>query len=252
MRDQHFFAEALLSASGDDFCGNACEVAIAFAVFGAESQRHQCRAARLECDAELLGDVIAKRGRPHLGDRESASGDYQRWSGKLRILRGYCEAKIVSDFLNMRVEEDFYACSGAFFFEQCDDLLRGAIAEELAKRLLVIGDLVFFNERDEILRGVASQCGFGEVGIGGEKILRRAVEVRKIATATTGDENLFADAVSVIENSNALAAFRGFDGAHQASGTSSENDCVKFVGCSIGHWMEIDTVLLSLLCATEH
>jgi hypothetical protein len=38
----------------------------------------------------------------------------------------------------------------ALGFQHVGDVLRGAVAEELAKRFLVVGDAMFFYQRDEV------------------------------------------------------------------------------------------------------
>lgn len=65
------------------------------------------------------------------------------------------------------------------------------------------------------------------MGIGGEEILRLAMKVSKVAAASAGDENLFPQAVGVFEHSDAAPAFSRFDGAHQASCATADNDCIE-------------------------
>ena len=58
------------------------------------------------------------------------------------------------DLLNICVQED--ACSGmrALGFEHAKNVAGRAVAEKLAQSLLVIWDVVLFDEGDEILWGV--------------------------------------------------------------------------------------------------
>jgi hypothetical protein len=60
-------------------------------------------------------------------------------------------------------------------------------------------------------------------------VLRLGVEIRKIATATTGDEDLLADFFGAFEEHNAAAALSGFDGAHESGSAAAENNHVKVV-----------------------
>ncbi len=81
---------------------------------------------------------------------------------------------------------------------------------------------MLLDEGDEIGGRVAGQGGFGEMGIGGEEILRLGMEVGEVAAASTGDEDFFADAVGVFEDGDASAAFGGFDGAESAGGAGAD------------------------------
>ena len=94
----------------------------------------------------------------------------------------------------------------------------------------MVGDAVLFDERDEVLRGVAGEGGLGEVGVGGEEVFRAGVEVGEVAAASAGDEDLLAGAVGVVEEEDAAAAAAGFDGGHQAGGSGSEDEDV-----GVGH-----------------
>jgi len=87
----------------------------------------------------------------------------------------------------------------------------------------VVGDAVFFYQSDEIGGCVAGQGGFGEVGIGGKKILRLTVGVGEVAAASAGDEDFLADAVGVFEDCDAAAALGGFDGAEEAGGAGADH-----------------------------
>ncbi len=73
---------------------------------------------------------------------------------------------------------------------------------------------MFSHKRDEIIGRVSSQRGFCEVRIGGDEIFRSAINVGEVAASSTGDEDFFADALSVIEKGDAASALAGFDCAH--------------------------------------
>src|SRR3546814_8090732 len=74
--------------------------------------------------------------------------------------------------------------------QQVDDLLRGAVAEELAERLLVPGDAGRVDPRDEILLGVALQRRDTEARVLRQKVRRRAVQVGEVAAPAAGDADL--------------------------------------------------------------
>jgi hypothetical protein len=55
------------------------------------------------------------------------------------------------------------------------------------------------------------------------------VQIREVAAAATGDQDLFADAIGPLQYSNASSASSGFDGAHQAGRARAENHNVERV-----------------------
>jgi hypothetical protein len=134
----------------------------------------------------------------------------------------------------MRVESWMRALRvGALAQQQVEDVVGGAVAEELAEGLLVVGDAVLLDQGEEVLRGVAGERGLGEVRVGGEEVFRRGVEVGEVAAASAGDEDFLAGTVGVVEDEGAAAAAAGFDGAHEACGSGSEDEDVDFFHGSI-------------------
>ncbi len=76
---------------------------------------------------------------------------------------------------------------------------------------------------DEVARCVAGERRAGEVWVGGEKPVGCAVEVGEVAAATAGDEDLFADAIGMIENEDAAATLTRSDGGHQTCCSGAEH-----------------------------
>jgi hypothetical protein len=103
------------------------------------------------------------------------------------------------------------------------------VAEELAEGFFVVGDSVFFDQRDEVRGCVTSQGGLGEVRIFGKEVFRLAVKIREVAAAAAGDENFFADFFGALEEHDTAAALSRFDGAQESSGATAEKDYVKIV-----------------------
>ncbi len=99
--------------------------------------------------------------------------------------------------------EDADACVFALAFEHGDDVLRGAVAEELAEGLLVVRDAVLLDQGDDVGGREAGEGGFGEVRVRGEEVFGAGVDVGEVAAAAAGDEDLLADAVGVIEDEDA-------------------------------------------------
>ncbi len=85
---------------------------------------------------------------------------------------------------------------------------------------------MFFDQPHEVGGGVAGERRLGEVGIGGEEVLRTGVQVCEIAAAATRDQYLLADSICAFKHHDATSALAGFDGAHQAGSACSENDDV--------------------------
>ena len=92
----------------------------------------------------------------------------------------------------------------------------------------MVGDAINFNKSDEISRSEAGEGGFGELGIGGEKIIRSAMKVGEIAASTARDEDFLAETISAFKDGDATAALPCFDGAEKAGGSSTENDGIEF------------------------
>ena len=60
-----------------------------------------------------------------------------------------------------------------------------------------------------------------------DEVFRCGVEIREIAATAARDSDLFADGLVVFEKGNPPSAFPGFDGAHQAGGSSANDDNVE-------------------------
>ena len=123
---------------------------------------------------------------------------------------------------------------GTLAFEHGDDVVGGAVAEELAEGLLVVGNAVLVDEGDEVGGGVAAEGGLGEVGVVGEEVLGAGVEVGEVAAAAAGDEDFLAGFVGVVDEEDAGVAATGLDGAQEAGGSGSEDDDVEGVVVRVG------------------
>ncbi len=97
---------------------------------------------------------------------------------------------------------------------------------------------MLLDKRDEVRRGVACQSRLGEVGIGGEKILGPAMDIREIAAAPAGYQYLLAQLGCALDDSDPTSAFAGFDSAHESGGAGSENQNVKFLDHDRSHVKE--------------
>ena len=63
------------SGGGDDFGGEAREVAPVGRVFGGEDEGDEGGAGLDDFEVELAGEVVAEGGGAHLGDGETSGGD---------------------------------------------------------------------------------------------------------------------------------------------------------------------------------
>jgi hypothetical protein len=88
---------------------------------------------------------------------------------------------------------------------------------------------VLLDHGDDVYRCEASQRGFCEVRIFGEKIFRAAVDVGEVAPAASGDQDLLADAFRVVEQHYAASSPAGFDRAHHACCAPAENYDINFL-----------------------
>jgi hypothetical protein len=73
------------------------------------------------------------------------------------------------------------------------------------------------------------------VGVFGEEVLGAAVEVGEVGAAAAGDEDLFADALGVVEQKDAAAATAGGGGTHKAGSAGSEDEDIEVRGGAVGH-----------------
>lgn len=119
-------------------------------------------------------------------------------------------------------------CGFAFCEQHIDDLVRTLTAKQLAELFLVICDLVFSDELDEILRRIASECGFREVRITGDEVLGTSVDVSEIASAAAGDNDLAAHLRIVLDHENTTAALPRLDRTEKTGRSAADNDRVKF------------------------
>src|SRR5690349_11218943 len=93
--------------------------------------------------------------------------------------------------------------------EHVDNLPCGPVAKQLAKRLLVPGDGITFDQLEEIARTEAAQRRLGEMGVGRKKAVRRGIVVGEIAASAAGYQDLPPRLVGVIEEEDLAATGSG-------------------------------------------
>ena len=115
--------------------------------------------------------------------------------------------------------------------QHVDDLVRRAVAEQLAERLLVLGDAVALDQRDEVALRVAAQRRDAEVRIGRDEVLRAGVEVGEVAAPAAGDADLLAGRArwssTSTERPRLPASMAHIMPAAPAPITTTSKDCIR-------------------------
>jgi hypothetical protein len=97
------------------------------------------------------------------------------------------------------------------------------VAEKLSWRLLVIGDVMFFDQSNEVCRRIPCQCRFCEVWICGYEMFRLAIGIGEITSAAARNENLFAGTIGVLNHGDAASPFASLHRAHKSGGPGAKN-----------------------------
>lgn len=230
VREEHLFAKRLMIGGGGNGRGNTGKVAVATLLFLGENKRNEGGPRFYNFQPELPRKIIPQSGGADFWYGKTARRDDQDGSAKLSGIGMHHKFRAVPDFPNCGVEKYFDAGFAALRFEHIGDVLCTAIAEKLAERLLVIGNTMFFDERDEVRWRVSRQGGLREVFVGTDEIFGVAMNVREVAAAAARDKNLLADAIGAFEDCDAASTFAGFGRAEETCSASTENKSVKFAG----------------------
>src|SRR6202008_265364 len=76
-------------------------------------------------------------------------------------------------------------------------------------------DAVAFDEREKVLRAIAAERRFGEMRIGRQEAIGRAVEIGEVAAAAARNQDLLSRTLGMVEQQDAAAALaRGQRGHH--------------------------------------
>ena len=209
-----------------NFGAEAGEVAPAVAVVWIEDEGDEGGAGFDDAEAELSGDVVAEGGGAHLGDGEAAGGDDYGLCDEGAGGGFEAEGGVAGEGEDAGAEEGGDMGGGALALEHGGDVVGGAVAEELAEGFFVVRNAVLLDEGDDVGRGEGGEGGLGEVRILGEEVFGAGVEVGEVAAASAGDENFFAGFFGVVDEEGAAATAAGFDGAHKACGSGTEDGYV--------------------------
>ena len=163
VREQNVLAKALPRAGRDRLERNAGQKLANPSASRRRRQRHQRRQRLGHAQAEAARHVIGKTGRAHFRDRQAAGRQHQRRRGEAAVAGFDAEAIGARNIGDGVADPDIDAALRAFGQQHGDDRARRAVAEQLAERLLVIGDAVPLDQRDEVGLRVAAQRRTAEV-----------------------------------------------------------------------------------------
>src|ERR1035438_10217685 len=124
--------------------------------------------------------------------------------------------------------QDAHTRRGAFRLQHVDDIGGGAVAEQLAEGLLVVGDAVALHHVEKIARREPGERGLGEVEVTRDEAIRRGVPVGEIAATAAGDEDFAPDLRVVLQQDDAPAAPGRLNGAHQAGSARTDDHSVHY------------------------
>src|ERR1700744_3365949 len=82
---------------------------------------------------------------------------------------------------------------------------------------------MLLDQRKEIGRSVTSQRRLGKVRISREEVFGVGVQVGEVTAAASGDQNLFADAIGMLQQENSTTAATGMHGAEKPGGAGAHN-----------------------------
>lgn len=187
MSEEHFSLEGMVVGAGNHFGGDAGQLGVTVVVLAVEDEGNEGGSCGNDVVAELAGEVVAEGSGADFGNGKASGGDDKDGRAKFGGVRAQDEFGGALDFADAGIEEDLNFCGAAFGFEERSDVCGGAIAEKLAQSFFVVGDVVLFDEGEEIGRSEAGQSGFGEARIGRMEIFGSGVEIGEIAAASAGD-----------------------------------------------------------------
>ena len=200
------------------------------AIFRPQHQRRQRRPGRNDLQSELPRKVVAKRSRADLGNRKPARGNDQDRGTKLGAIGVQNKLGGALHLADLAAEKNLDRSLTALGLKHVSNIMGRAVAEKLPQGLLVVGNAMLLDQRDEIGGGVTSQRGFGEVRIRRDEVFRAAVDIGEIAAAPARDQDLLANTVGVLQHRDAAAALAGLNRAHQSGGAGAKDENVKLVG----------------------
>jgi hypothetical protein len=133
------------------------------------------------------------------------------------------------DLVNLGPEKYLYPGCRAFGIEHLHDVVRRPVAEKLSWRFFVIGDVMLFDQSNEVCGCIPCERRFCEVRICGYEMFRPAIGIGEITSAAARNENLFARTIGMLNHGDAAATLASLHRAHKSSGTGAKNYGIKLV-----------------------
>ena len=156
------------------------------------------------------------------------------------VLRGNGELRpVVGDIGHALVAAnvDNARTGGTFVQQHLHDLLRAAIAEQLAQRLFVPGDLVLLHQIEEIAGSVAAERVLGEMAVAGNVMSRTRADIGEIAPSAAGYQYLLAHRSRAFQHQYVASALTRERSTQQPGRAAAQNDCIEsgFHGACVSH-----------------
>ncbi len=170
-----------------------------------KGEGHQPRPRVGDGDAHLRGDLVGAPRRPHLGDGFPARGNDKVARGDRRGAVGRVQGHAISGITRGDIgQRAVQPQVNTGFLHQAaqhgDDLFGGSVAEELAEGLFVPRDPMCVYQFDEIPLSITRQRRFGEMGVGADEGIRRAVHIGEIAAPAARNADFLARCFGVIHD----------------------------------------------------
>src|SRR5439155_27088611 len=124
---------------------------------------------------KLPGDPVTEVRGPNFRNRQPSSRNHQRLAFEIADVAEDREGLVSLDVPNRTAHVNLNTGLRAFLQKKVDDLLRAAVAEELAEFLFMVSNAVPANDADKVLRRETRQGGFMKVRVAGNEIFRRRI-----------------------------------------------------------------------------
>src|SRR5581483_7104259 len=224
MSEQHGLAEPRFAAARHDLERNAGKLR------HLEGERHQRRPRLGDPEAEPPRGIMRETRSAHLRDGKAAGRQHNASRIEIIVIGGDAEAIGFLDRRDAMGDPDIDARRGAFGQHHRHDLPCRAVAEKLAQGLLVPGDAMLVDQRDEIVLRVAGQRRFAEVRVLRQERAGIRVQIGEVAAPAARDQDLLADLLGVIEQQHTATALAGAHRAHQAGRSGTNEDDIEREG----------------------
>ena len=183
----------------------------------------------------MLRDAISEIGRSDFWKRKPARRDNQRFALETALAGFDSKSSVLRDRSDLATDANLYPGCFALALQHADNISGASVAEHLAECLFMVGNAVFFDQMDEILRGASGERRLVEVGIGADEVGRSRVQIGEVAATAAADEYLLADFCGAFDYEDRAAALSRLNRTEESGGASADYDHV-FGNSSAGHF----------------